>query len=259
MRLFSSVLDYFACAKLSYQGSVDALSLKPILFTSILTPIFYLLFFFFVRMQSLPESQTSAYLLRSLLILPVGLCVFYVGSNFFRLKEWGLMRSLLLSKTSLFAIGLQITMITVAISLLVSMGWFAILQIFIIDFGLNFQQLLFFILVICLNIIASAAFGVLCSVLILPMEDRLVVTNSLFFIVIIFSGLFFQSDTGIIFWVSHILPLTPFVSILADIKSDIVRWEFLAIGVLNIVIYLTIAKLLLAKMIANMQQGNVKY
>lgn len=259
MNVVSSVSDYFVCAKLSYQSSVDALTLKPILLTSVLTPIFYLLFFFLVRVQSLEDEQISFYLLRALLILPVGLCIFYVGSSFSKLKHWGVMRSLLLAETSLFSISMQISTITCAISFVVTMSWFVILQLFVQDFGLTIEQTLFYILVLSLSISAFAAFGVLCSVLILPLEDRLIVTNSLFYIVIIFSGLFFQYDTGVIFWLSHILPLTPFISVLSDLTSDTIRWEFLAIGVFNIVIYLTIAKLALTKMIAKMQQGHIKF
>jgi hypothetical protein len=249
----------FHGAIIGYKGTMESLSWGTVLMTFLATPMFYLLFFFFVRLQSIPEDQITLYLLLSILILPTGSCVFYLGSSFHKLKMWGVLRYLLISERSLLNIALHKALVTVTLAFVVSCFWLIVLELFFIDSGLSWQQWLTFVFVLLLSCLVFICFGILCATLVLPMKDRLITTNSLFFIVILFSGILFQVDTGWLYWTSHVLPITPFVSILKNVYAGEQFSLYLVIALSNAGLYLLISHLLLHSTVTKLMKGDVDY
>lgn len=251
--------EFYFCSIKSYQSSVDSLNLKPVILTTLLSPVFYLLFFFMVRFQTIDPENIPLFLLQSILILPIGLCVFYVGTSFSKLKQWGVINSLLLTDTGLFNIAIQIAVVATTISFFVSLFWFSVIELFFMDFNLSIGLFFEYLVVLFLSILVASAFGLLIAVLILPLKERFFVVNSLFFILIIFSGLMFQSESGWLYWVSHALPLTPFVSATRIIGNGQIGWGFILIGIFNLVWYILLAYVLINRMLVKMQEGNADY
>jgi hypothetical protein len=253
------IASSFYGAVIGYKGTMESLSWGTVLMTFLATPMFYLLFFFFVRLQSIPEDQITLYLLLSILILPTGSCIFYLGTSFHKLKMWGILRYLLISERSLLNIALHKALVTVTLAFAVSCFWLGILEGFFIDSGLSWQQWLVFVFVLLFSCLVFISFGILCATIVLPMKDRLITTNSLFFVVILFSGILFQVDAGWLYWGSHILPITPFVSALKNVVIGSPFAGFLFIALANAGLYLLVSHLILTRTMTKLMQGDGEF
>lgn len=243
-------------ALLGYKGTMESLHWGTVLMTFFATPMFYLLFFFMVRLQSIPADQVSLYLLISILILPTGSCIFYLGGSFHKLKMWGVLRYLIIADRSFLSIALHKSLVTVTMAFTVSCFWILMLELLFIDTSLTLSQWGLFLMILLMSCLVFICFGILCATLILPMKDRLIVSNSLFFIVILFSGLMIQIETGWLYWLSHLLPITPFVSALKSVYlQESFSW-YLWIAVVNGGLYLLISWLLINQSMKRLLQGD---
>ena len=175
---------------LAYKASVDSLSIKIILINSVISPIFFVTFFLLIRVQSIPPEEIPRTILTALYLLPVATSAFYLASSFGRLKNWGVLRHIMLSERGIIAYGVYqcvpATIISFFSIFLVSL----ITDAFIPSLSIIEQLPKYALLTFALSINAML-FGLLCALLILPLRDYLIVTNSLFYLVILSSGTIF--------------------------------------------------------------------
>lgn len=190
---------------LAYKASVDSLSFKIILITAVITPIFFVVFFLLVRAQSIPPEMIPRTVLTALYLMPVATSTFYLSSSFGRLKNWGVLRHIMLSPRGLIAYGMYQCIPATIISFFAIFSVSLVTDIFLPTLSL-LERLPEYALLTMLLSISAMLFGLLCALLILPLRDYLIVTNSLFFLVILSSGIIFPLPDGLKF-IQYVTPI----------------------------------------------------
>lgn len=219
----------FAVARLGYRGNGEALPIGVLLANSILGPLFYVLYFFFVRYGANENADPTDTLLTAFLLMPVGNTVFYLSTIFARLRNWGVLRHVLVSRVGLFEFGL--------VQVIWAAG-FAAFTVLVVALPTMFVVNSHAAIVINFSVAAVIAcvslslVGLLCAILIISMRNYLIFTNSLFFVVILTSGVV-DDIAGSVDLLLMLNPLRPLVRWMEDTGAvTLGDWRLgLAIGV----------------------------
>ena len=235
----NTLLHWLALARLAHRGSTDALPWYGVLATALLGPLFYVLYFFFVRLGSIAPDQAPRTLLTALLLMPVGASVFGIATLFGRLRNWGVLRQILISRYGLFSFALAQTLNATAISASVNLIVLVPAGLFLL--GGDLAMLVSFWVASIIASFALAMFGLACAMFILTMRDHLMVTNVLFFVVMLTSGVV-DDLTGLPDRLMWINPVRPLVDWIGDTGFD-GGWDHrIAASAAMAMVYLGIAK-----------------
>lgn len=219
---------YFV-ARLGYRGNAEALPIGILLVNSVLGPLFYVLFFFFVRYGAAVQADPIDLLLTAFLLMPVGNAVFFLATIFARLRSWGVLRYVLVSEVGLFEFGLTQVVwaagFAAVTTLLVALPTMLVV-------GSSLAVVLNFAIATVIACLSLSAVGLLCAMVIISMRDYLIFTNSMFFIVVLTSGVV-DNIVGPVDNALMLNPLRPLVRWLED-TGAVQFWDWrvgLACGV----------------------------
>lgn len=235
----NAILDWIDVARLGYRGANDALPWYGIVATAVLGPLFYILFFYFVRLGAVPAEDAPRLFLSALLLLPVSASVFGTATVFGRLRSWGVLQQVTVSRMGLFSFGLAQTLLATALSALVNLA--VVVPLGLAVLGNEPLMLLSFW---AASIVASFALGMMglaCAMAILTLRDHLMVINALFFVVILSSGVLDDLE-GPADYVLQVNPLRPLVSWINDPQFDGTPDGRFMLSILAAVAYLAIAR-----------------
>lgn len=229
MTMVERCANLLAVARLGHRGNGEALPIGVLVANSVLGPLFYALYFFFVRYGATAGAVPTDILLTAFLLMPVGNTVFYLSTIFARLRNWGVLRYIIVSRVGLFEFGL-VQVIWAAGFAVFTVSVVALPTMFVVGSGV--AVLVHFTIATVIACLSLSLVGLLCAVVIISMRDYLIFTNSLFFVVVLTSGVV-DDLTGPIDQLLMLNPLRPLVRWMEDTGAESL-WDLrigLAIGV----------------------------
>ncbi|WP_299555949.1 ABC transporter permease [uncultured Tateyamaria sp.] len=212
MTLADKCANLYAVARLGYRGNAEALPVGVLLANAVLGPLFYVLYFTFVRYGAGTGVEPEQILLVGFLLMPVGTSVFYLATIFARLRNWGVLRYIIVSQVGLFEFGLTqviwaagIAVLTVLVVALPTM----------LALGSGFAVITHFSIATVIACLSLSFVGLLCAMAIISMRDYQIFINSLFFIVVLTSGVV-DDLSGLMDHLLMVNPLRPLVRWMED-------------------------------------------
>lgn len=229
-------------AFLGYKASMQPLKLQPFLLSAVLGPFFAMLFFVLVRLSLLPESQQGIMFLKGVLLIPLMTCVFYITASLNGDKHNGVFELLQLSPIGVIKAKLAMLALAIIEVYFVSLFWCIIIALFGFDLNLVLLDYLHYAVLLLSSCITLACFGLLISVLILKVNDSLILVNSIFSVLMIFSGHIYHPEKGtILYYVINIFPLNHYVYFLEEGFAQKSMAQLMLIGLGKTILYISLA------------------
>ncbi len=236
-------IDFFRSTYLSYKASSPPLKLYQFSMISLLGPFFSILFFILVRTSNHGIVELDQTILIALLLIPASKCVFYVPFAITRARMLKTFELVLISPKGIFETNLRGLWLVIIETF--SITAFVFSALFVCGYFKNFDLASYFtyLFISLSGCMTFAFFGLLLSMMFIFIKDVLIIINSLYFFVIIFSGFIFTPGNNFIFKIiMHLMPAYGTVNALNNWQVGNTSWHFdLILNYLHAFIYLVCA------------------